>query len=145
MITDSVAIDKGSNNSSLSPEAYLGYGRSKGFIGDVVYDKDSSYTLPTTFIKTDEWALEGRWAINDENITSSTGGKLVKKINAKKVYLVLGGNAKVKATLDGKEVANFQIKDNELYTIFDGQEFVNDGLLEIQFDGQVTANAFTFG
>ena len=144
MITDNVKIDKGSDNSGLSPETYLGYGRSKGFMGTVNYDKPTNYTLATN-LEASHWSLGGNWTINDENITTKIGGKLNYKISAKKVYLVAGGNAKAKVMLNGKLVKEFAITDNKLYTILDNPEFVTGGDLEIEFDGEVTTNAFTFG
>ena len=144
MITDSVIIDKGSSESALSPETYLGYGRSKGFVGKINYDKTTNYTLANNLVS-NQWSLDGNWTINDENITTTTGGKLNYKINAKKVYLVAGGNSKVKVILNGKIIRELTITDNKLYTIVDSPDFVKDEDLEIQFEGNVSLNAFTFG
>ena len=144
MITETVIIDKGSSESTLSPETYLGYGRSKGFVGKINYDKATNYTLANN-LTSNQWSLDGSWTINDENITTTTGGKLNYRINAKKVYLVAGGNTKAKVLLNGKVIKELTITDNKLYTIVDSLDFVKDGELEIQLEGNVSLNAFTFG
>ena len=149
MITDSVKIDKGSTDGILTPETYLGYNRSKGMTNKPVYDDEATYIATTTGLITDlksnEWTLDGKWAIGQENIATKIGGKLTYKINAKKVYLVAGGNAKIQVLLNGKQVNELTVTDNKLYTVLDGSEFVKDGNLELKFEGEISANAFTFG
>jgi cytochrome c biogenesis protein CcdA/thiol-disulfide isomerase/thioredoxin len=152
MVVNSVKADKGSLDSSLSPESYLGYFRSVGFLGAIAKDKLFDYPkikLSDSPLKQNAWAITGRWAVNHEAIHSQSGGILIKQFTAKKVHLVLGGNAHVKVLLNGNVVNQFKITSNKLYTLLDGvntnTEYIKDGILEVQFDGEVTANAFTFG
>ena len=127
------------NCTKLTPETYLGASRAERFVnsGEVLKLNES--------LKSNEWSLEGGWKVGEESIKTSTGGKLNFKVNAKKVYLVAGGDSQLTVKLNGIEQKSTSITDYKLYNILDSNEFVVDGDLEISFNGIVEANAFTFG
>ncbi len=124
----------------ITPETYLGTSRAT---------TNSNLSVQTLTLnpdlKSNNWSIEGDWKVDEEKIMTTNGGKLNFKVNAQKVFLVAGGNAKVKVLLNGKEVNSLAITENKLYTVLNNPEFIVDGVLEIQFEGNVEANAFTFG
>lgn len=148
MVTDKVTLNeqgtKGVNQycttescTKLSPETYLGSSRTENFINNT----------PPTNLKSNQWTIDNNWQIDSEKITTQTGGKLSFKVNAQKVFLVAGSNTgtKVKVLLNNKLINTINIKESKLYTILNNPEFVVNGLLELEFDNSVEANAFTFG
>ena len=148
MVTDKVTLNeqgtKGVNQycttescTKLSPETYLGSSRTENFINNT----------PPTNLKSNQWTIDNNWQIDSEKITTQTGSKLSFKINAQKVFLVAGSNTgtKVKVLLNNKLINTINIKESKLYTILNNPEFVVNGLLELEFDNSVEANAFTFG
>ncbi len=147
--------DSSSRSSNITPETYLGTARAVGFTGsDKLQNGDHNYT-ETTQLKTNSWTLGGSWTVTNENITSQQNAKLVYRVHAKDVYLVVasGGSQKLNISIDGKpstvsseSLTNGVLKLDgaRLYHIghLDG---VQDSTVEITMPSGVTLSAFTFG
>ena len=149
------APDTSSNGANITPETYLGTARAAGFTGsEKLQNGDHSYTASSS-IKTNTWTLGGSWTVTGEGITSQQSAKLVYKVRAKDVYLVVasGGSEKLNISIDGKPSTVsgesqtngvLQLNGARLYHIghLDG---VQDSTIEITAPSGVTLSAFTFG
>ena len=148
-------------SANQTPETYLGYGRAGSYhgVGDISRDQPFYYKFPESMPR-DSWALDGKWTVGGEKITSGAPGSSLRlNFAAKKVFLVLGTSTgkpvTAEITLDGKPVGEEGGKDvsssrvtvdgNTLYELVDQKEFGN-GVLSIKADQPgLEAYAFTFG
>jgi cytochrome c biogenesis protein CcdA/thiol-disulfide isomerase/thioredoxin len=154
MVSESVISDKGAGQfcdksgkcTTQTPETYLGLERAKNQVNLTNTSSEKPFLLSDK-LKSNQWSLGGNWIQDAEKISTQNGGQLNMKINAKKVYLVTGSDkgGKIKVSLNGKYIQTIEVKDTKLYTILSNPEFVVDGDLVLEFEGQIEANAFTFG
>jgi cytochrome c biogenesis protein CcdA/glutathione peroxidase-family protein len=113
------SVDLGDNGLSnqMTPETYLGthradrYSSPEKITADVVAD----YTYPTR-LDANAWALQGKWNVDGDYITSAASNAAIKiRFQAKNVYVVMGNTADhpltVKVMLDGEAVVNDKGKD----------------------------------
>jgi cytochrome c biogenesis protein CcdA/thiol-disulfide isomerase/thioredoxin len=147
---------------SQSPETYLGYGRTEGFVSpqNMERGKTASYTYPK-HIPLNSWALQGSWLAQSEKIIAKEAGASLRyHFRAKQVYLVMapstpGTTQKVKVLFNGKpvmestgkDVKNSQVLVNQstLYELVSFKELTS-GIIEIQAETPgLEAFAFTFG
>ncbi len=103
--------------SSQTPETYFGYARADRNYSPESVKKNqvAQYSFPQTLSK-DGWALNGKWIVAAQYITSAEKDAAVKlHFNAKNVYAVLGNATKkpieVKLRLNGEAVINEKGKD----------------------------------
>jgi thiol-disulfide isomerase/thioredoxin len=142
------------SDSSLTPETYLGTARTGGYVGSPdLQDGQRSYS-PSP-ITTNQWTLNGTWAVAGDGITSKQNAKITYKIRAKEAYLVVSssGNQKldittdgVKQTISGESLTNgvLQLNGARLYHLSHLTEMKNT-TVEISLPAGVTLNTFTFG
>ena len=137
-------------NSEQTPETYLGSSRAKNFASpQKLTNTSTKFSLPQT-LESNNWALAGKWKIEDQRITSQQiGAKLQLNFTAKKVFLVLGSqNAQpinVSLKLDGQLIGEISVKEHKIYELVNREDFKN-GLLEItSTKAGLEAYAFTFG
>ncbi|MBX9621036.1 MAG: redoxin family protein [Alphaproteobacteria bacterium] len=147
---------------SQSPETYLGYGRTEGFVSpqNMEREKTARYTYPK-HIPLNSWALQGFWLAQSEKIIAKEPkSSLQYHFRAKQVYLVMapstpGVPQKVKVLFNGKpvmesagkDVKNSQVLVNQstLYELVSFKELTS-GIIEIQAETPgLEAFAFTFG
>ena len=79
-------------NNMLSPETYVGYARSEHFSSPshVVPDQSAVYEAPGK-LETNQWALTGKWTVDDEKGTlDAARGTVVFRFQARDLHLVLG-------------------------------------------------------
>jgi hypothetical protein len=86
----------------------------------------------------------GRWAIGDQRAVAGAGAQLRLHFHAHDVYLVLGGAGRVRVSVDGRPTRRVTVDGDRLYTLVSSRS-VHDGLLDLRFEGNVNAYAFTFG
>lgn len=144
-----------------SPETYLGYERSERFVSPQKLKPNmvQHYSLPAS-IPADSWALNGKWTIGPQRITSAQAGAALKyNFTAAKVFLVLGSRDGVPlrarillndkpASLvigdDGKKDF-LEVGKHDLYTLIN-QDEMKEGMVEIVAESPgLEAYAFTFG
>ena len=141
---------------SKTPESYLGYQRSEGFISDqpTVAGVATAYTadaLPGN----GEWTLDGTWKVSKEYVASTGTGTLNLGFNAKNVYLVIepvGEGGEIDVLLDGGQVAdtadvrNGKLRPDEsrLYRLIELDKPGNH-VLSLEVRGELRLFAFTFG
>ena len=138
-ITDSDIV----HNEGITHETYLGTSRRELFTSDY-----------SNLLK-NYWSIQGKWNHGNENITSqSKNAKLKLYFNAKKVFLVMGGNGVVEILINGKKPTSNSGKDvqdgkinvteQRLYEIVNNEN-VSEGYIEITtMSANLKAYAFTF-
>ena len=147
-------------SSNQSPETYLGYARGNLLNSIDALTHDSNYHYPNT-LAPNEWALQGHWKINGQEILSLGNDSAIKiNFNAAKVYIVAGSrNGKtipIKVILNGQTIsmkeAGMDVKNgvlnlesNTLYQIVNLNKS-QQGILELQVNSPgAELYTFTFG
>ncbi len=147
-----LGIDATQNNSSkeslgevASPEMYFGTNRLQNLTPEQIASlSPKTYSLPKE-ISLNKFALEGNWQFSRESIKLVIGqGKIWLKFHAGKIHLVASSQnpAKLAIKVDGKSQPSITVKDSELYTLFDSNDYA-DHLVEIIIN-QPGFEAFTF-
>src|SRR5262249_43401420 len=87
----------------LTPETYLGVGKTGNYGGDGEYKVGTAtFGYPAT-LADDKFALRGRWTRDDQGATADSDDATVAlNYTAKNVYAVVGGTGTITATHDGK-------------------------------------------
>ena len=130
---------------AMTPETYLGYQRIERFAQTrIARDRFAEYEFPDRELGPSELAYAGRWLVDGEKIVAGLDARLRLSFIARRVFLVLGGQGKVRVLLDGKPVRVVRVDGSRLYTLLTLPELTN-GLLELRFDPGVRGYAFTFG
>ncbi len=152
-----------SGDAQRSSETYVGYARAEGFAGGAVAHDDSfDYHAPTT-LAVNQWTLDGRWTVHDENAQlDRAGGRIVYRFRGRDLHLVLGPGAdgkpvRFRVRIDGKAPGadhgmdidadgNGTVDSQRLYQLVRQAHGTGERLFEIEFlDPGVHAYAFTFG
>lgn len=141
---------------SETPETYLGYDRTEGFLSENVRENDEAvlYELSRP-PENGEWNLEGEWIIREDFIEVVGSGILELGFNAKDVFLViepLDEDASLRIKLDGKTAGNtrdieegmLQPLESRLYQLI-GLSEAEEHILRLEIDGRLRLYAFTFG
>ncbi|KRG64530.1 cytochrome C biogenesis protein [Stenotrophomonas humi] len=151
-------------NNLKSPETYVGRARAENFAspGGLYAGRAADYRLPTT-LKLNQWALDGRWIVGEEDAQlQQAGGRIAFRFHARDLHLVLapqdaskpvrfivridgqapGASAGGDVSADGSG----QVDGNRLYQLIRQNGAVQERTFEIEFlDPGVHAYAFTFG
>ena len=144
-------------NSSGTPETYLGFGRMRGLASPdgVVRGSVSEYSQPST-LRSNEFAFEGDWIVEEEYSNPQEGSALYLNFEAKEVFLVMNskeGESKVRVYVDdevqygGVDVVDgvVTVDSDTLYKLIDLPE-PGRHILKLEFlDDNTEVYAFTFG
>jgi hypothetical protein len=162
---DANGLEAAADWSSLkSPENYVGYGRTRGFVSaqGAASDKPRMYEPPAR-LRLNEWALSGDWTMKREAVTlNKPNGRIVYRFHARDLHLVMGPavpgtTVRFRVLIDGQppaaahgsdvdEQGNGRITQQRLYQLIRQPKPIADRLFEIEFlDPNVEAFAFTFG
>lgn len=94
------------------------------------------------------FALAGVWSFSNERaVLTGASGKIRLKFYANDVHMVAesGQASTIKVFVDGKLIKTIDIKDSNLYTLFEGDDSA-ERLLELEINGSgFEAYTFTFG
>ena len=130
--------------------------------GRVARDDARDYHAPAT-LAVDQWSLDGRWTVHDENAQlERAGGRIVYRFRGRDLHLVLGPAAdgkpiRYRVSIDGKPPGadhgmdtdadgHGTIASQRLYQLVRQAHGSGERLFEIEFlDPGVQAYAFTFG
>lgn len=86
----------------LTPETYLGVGKSRNYGGTGDYKVGAMLGFPPR-LADDKFALGGRWNLDDQGATADGDDSVVRlNYTAKDVYAVVGGSGSITVTRDGK-------------------------------------------
>ncbi len=150
-----LGMDVTQNNSSkeslgevASPEMYFGTNRLQNLTPEQLASLlPKAYSLPKT-LSLNNFALEGNWQFSKESIKLVSGqGKIKLKFHAGKIHFVASSqnSAKLKITVDGQSQPPIVVKNSELYSLFDSNDY-SDHIIEIMIDNSgFEAFTFTFG
>jgi cytochrome c biogenesis protein CcdA/thiol-disulfide isomerase/thioredoxin len=127
-----------------TPESYLGYARLQNYVGKTpVPNKEATYTFPAR-VPSDSLSYAGNWTVGSQAIRSGANARLRLNFEARNVYIVLGGNGTVEATIDGKPAGTIRVNAERLYTVRASPDW-EQGLLDLRFSPGIEAYSFTFG
>ena len=147
-----------------SPETYLGYGQSNGFVSEqsAYYDRPHPYE-GTTRLRTNTWDLSGDWTLaRHAAVLNEPGGRISFGFHARDVNLVMGPSTAgaaipFRVSLDGASVEDVHgtgvgadgrgvVEDQNTCQLIRQSERVTDRVFEIEFlEAGVEAYCFTFG
>ncbi len=134
-----------------TPETYLGSARADRFISPlrVMEGISSDYTYPTE-LPLHGWALQGRWRIGLDRVTSAKANASVEiRFNASTVFVVMGSVAghpiQVKILLDGKPINSISVDKHQLYEALRFEKPTTGVLQLIANDPGLEVYTFTFG
>ena len=147
-----------------SPETYVGYGQSTGFVQEDVarFDAPHVYVAPGR-LPLNSWGLRGEWTVaRHAAVSNEPGGRIAFRFHARDVNLVMGpatrgSSIPFRVYLDGQlaEAAHGSdvaadgsgvLNDQNTYQLIRQQGPVDDRLFEIEFlEPGVEAYCFTFG
>jgi cytochrome c biogenesis protein CcdA/thiol-disulfide isomerase/thioredoxin len=130
-------------SAQATPETYVGSARAERWLPGPPRDGTHTYTAPAT-LPTSNFALGGTWRVTPEDATSVRGATLTAHVQARHVYLVLGGTGDVRVSVAGGRDRTIHVSKQRLYTLAD---FARDGdhVLRLSFTPGISAFAFTFG
>jgi thiol-disulfide isomerase/thioredoxin len=147
-----------------SPENFLGYDRTQGFVspGGITPDKQVQYKVPSR-LKLNQWALSGEWIMGKENVRLSQGqGRLIYCFHARDLNIIMGpvkaGTLiKFRVLIDGNPPGpvhgldvdsngNGIVTEQRMYQIIRQAGSIKDRIFQIEFsDPEVEVYDFTFG
>ncbi|TFH05864.1 MAG: cytochrome c biogenesis protein DipZ, partial [Spirochaetales bacterium] len=139
-----------------TPETYLGYGRTTGFISTKsgIRDAPAAYAVIRP-PENGEWSLDGRWTVAREYVAAESAGVLEFGFDAREVYLVIepdGTPGGIRVTVDGAVPADTEDVrggvltpgESRLYHLV-GLETAGPHTLRLDVQGSYKLFAFTFG
>jgi cytochrome c biogenesis protein CcdA/thiol-disulfide isomerase/thioredoxin len=129
-----------------TPETYLGVARAERWNPPPVLGT-RDYPGATHALRTDHFALGGRWKLTDEAAEAVRDATLQAHVRGKSVYLVLGshgGPGRVTVTVDGRRERTIIVGRQRLYTLLKTSRS-GDHQLALRFQPGVSGYAFTFG
>ena len=147
-----------------SPENYLGYQRTAGFVspGGLRRGRPHMYSAPTR-VGLNQWALSGEWLIGQDSASSPGGGsRITYRFHSRDLHLVMGpasheSRVRFKVSVDGDPPGaahgadvdangNGIASGQRLYQLIRQTAPIVDRRFEIEFlDAGMEAFAFTFG
>ena len=139
----------GDQSQVKSRETYLGYDRmdyNTNVIDQTCWDTLCTFSLQKSKLNT--WSFGGKWKIEKERSVGQAGSKLRYHFSASKFHLVAGSpeGAKVRVTIDGTMVKDFDISGQTLYTLADFGAMYGEHVIDIEVTkGSFEAYAITFG
>ena len=146
----------------LTPETYLGHGRSQNFASvNGAHDRGKVYALPAC-LPLNHWALEGAWTVGRERaVLDQGGGSIAFRFHARDAHLVLASRTRdpiaFQVLLDGEPPGPSHGVDldadgtgvlhgGRMYQLVREHDTVRERTLQITFtEPGVEAYAFTFG
>ena len=147
-----------------SPENYLGYERTQGFVspGGTARGKHHVYVAPAQ-MNLNEWALSGDWRVEKEAIMlDNPNGGIVYRFHARDLHLVMrpslpGTSVRFRVLIDGQALGKAHgtdvdgegygtVTEPRMYQLIRQQMPIIDRRFEIEFlGGGAEAFSFTFG
>jgi cytochrome c biogenesis protein CcdA/thiol-disulfide isomerase/thioredoxin len=126
-----------------TPETYLGSDRAQTFAGGELGTGAQSFGYPAS-LPSGLFALTGSWTVSGESLTAGNGAGIELNFSADEVYLDVGGNGTITATVGGK-TTTYQVSGApNIYTVVSGTTPQN-GILKITLTPGLSAYSFTFG
>ena len=165
VIVDPQGLEVAADWRSLrSPETYLGYGQSSGFVAEdsEFYDRSHLYE-GARGLQVNSWDLTGDWTVAQHAaVLNEAGGRITFAFHARDVNLVMGpatagASIPFRVSLDGHAVDGANgtdvdadgrglLTDPNTYQLIRQSGEIDDGIFEIEFlEAGVEGYCFTFG
>jgi thiol-disulfide isomerase/thioredoxin len=147
-----------------SPETYVGYRQSTGFVQEGVarFDEPGVYTQPER-LPLNSWGLSGSWTVGgDAAVLNEPGGRIAFDFHARDLNLVMGPSSRgasipFRVFLDGQLAGDAHgtdvdpdgsgtVNDQRTYQLIRQPGAIGDRVFEVEFlDAGAEAYCFTFG
>jgi thiol-disulfide isomerase/thioredoxin/small neutral amino acid transporter SnatA (MarC family) len=129
----------------LTPETYLGVGKTGNYGGDGDYKAGTgTFGYPVT-LTDDKFALSGRWTLDDQGATADSDDATVRlNYTAKHVYVVVDGTGTITVARDGKTTTTSISGAPTLHQIV-ADETARRDQLDMQVSKGLQVFSFTFG
>ncbi|WP_374010705.1 redoxin domain-containing protein [Leifsonia sp. LS-T14] len=165
VMVDPVGLEVAADWSALrSPETYLGYGQSSGFVSETAdrYDRSEQYNAVPS-LPLNGWSLDGRWThAQHAAVLDEAGGKVSFAFHARDANLVMGpapAGAAIpfQVLLDGRPPGESHGTDvdadgrgtvdrQDTYQLIRQDDRIEDRVVTLRFDAPgLEAYCFTFG
>ena len=130
-------------SAQATPETYIGSARAERWLPATPSDGTRTYSAPAS-LPLSHFALGGTWRVTPEDATAVRDATLTAHVQARHVYLVLGGRGDVGVDIAGGAKRTIHVTKQRLYTLAD---FARDGdhVLRLTFAPGISGFAFTFG
>jgi cytochrome c biogenesis protein CcdA/thiol-disulfide isomerase/thioredoxin len=126
-----------------TPETYLGSARAERWLPASPGRGTKAYDAPAS-LPIGHFAYGGVWRVSPEDATAVDGATITANVQARHVYLVLGGRGDVGVEIDGRHTRTVHVSKQRLYTLADFAR-ADEHLLRLTFTPGVSGFAFTFG
>jgi cytochrome c biogenesis protein CcdA/thiol-disulfide isomerase/thioredoxin len=126
-----------------TPETYLGSARAERWLPANPSRGTKPYAAPSS-LPISHFAFGGVWRVTPEDATAVDGATITANVQARHVYLVLGGHGDVGVEIDGRHTRTVHVSKQRLYTLADFAR-ADEHLVRLTFSPGVTGFAFTFG
>jgi hypothetical protein len=145
-------VDTTPRGEGITRETYLSVGKRFNFGGDEYREGAASYTLPDRQVP-DTFAFGGDWTTDHQAATAGDDARLRLTFTASDVFLVLGGEGTVHATVrdeDGRVVRETEIEVGGAPTLYPILDRADDegpltGTVDVDVPAGLAAYSFTFG
>jgi len=146
-----------------SPETYVGYRQSTGFVQDEIARFDQSHTYASAPMRLNQWSLSGNWTVaGHAGVLNEPGGRIAFRFHARDLNLVMGPASRgmsvaFRVFLDGQPAGvahgtdvdadgHGNVAEQRTYQLIRQPGSIADRVFEIEFLGAgVEAYCFTFG
>jgi hypothetical protein len=100
---------------------------------------------PVSPLPQNAWAYGGSWQVGGEHAVAGSGAEIELHFHASKVYLVMGGEGRVRVAVAGRQLRVLRVRGiSRLYTVVDAPHLL-DAQLRLTFTPGVRVYSFTFG
>jgi cytochrome c biogenesis protein CcdA/thiol-disulfide isomerase/thioredoxin len=130
-------------SAQTTPETYLGSARAERWLPGKPQDGTHAYATPAS-LSLSHFALGGTWRVTPEDAIAVRAATLSAHVQARHVYLVLGGTGDVGVEVDGRHTRTVHVTKQQLYTLADFPR-AGEHDLRLTFAPGVSGFAFTFG
>jgi cytochrome c biogenesis protein CcdA/thiol-disulfide isomerase/thioredoxin len=130
-----------------TPETYLGTYRAAAYHQQLRAGRDAAYSAPAR-VAPNQVALAGHWDVEQHQIVSGHGARLLFRYTAPRIYLVAappaGGSARLHVRVDGRRLPDVTVPRDDLYQL---AHLAGSGphLLRLDLPPGTTLYSFTFG
>ncbi|MBB2924541.1 cytochrome c biogenesis protein DipZ [Cellulomonas cellasea] len=143
-------VDTTPEAEGITPETFLSVGKRFNFGGEEYREGIGTYTFPDRQ-PADSFAFAGEWTTDYQAATAGADARLRLRFTANDVFLVLGGEGSVHATVRDEEGRVVEERDVEvagaptLYPLLESADGPVTGTVEVEVPAGLAAYSFTFG
>lgn len=143
-------VDATPRGEGITAETFLSVGKRFNFGGEKYEEGAATYTFPDRQ-PADSFAFDGEWTTDYQAATAGADARLRLRFTANDVFLVLGGQGTVHATVRDEQGRVVEERDVEvagaptLYPLLESDDGPVTGTVEVEVPAGLAAYSFTFG